>query len=175
MATFREFIKSIQSDGNDGQAFEHFCKWFLLNDPYWKTQVDKAWLWDEWPERWGPDCGIDLIFKHKNGELWAVQAKCYDEKYSVSKADMDTFLAESNRAVIQHRLLLASTNGMSSNGKRAYAGQEKPVTLYMLKDFEAAQVEYPSHISDLASAAPKAKPTPDPHQVRAIDEVVLKI
>ena len=174
MATFREFIKSIQSDGNDGQAFEHFCKWFLLNDPYWKTQVDKAWLWDEWPERWGPDCGIDLIFKHMNGETWAVQAKCYDEKYSVTKDDMNAFLTESNRAVIQHRLLLASTNGMSSNGGRACAGQEKPVTLYMLKDFEAAQVEYPSHISDLASAAPKTMPTPDPHQVRAIDDVVSK-
>mgnify|MGYP001328210987 FL=1 len=90
MTSFNEFIRSIQTDGNDGQAFEHFCKWFLLNDPYWKTQVDKAWLWDEWPERWGPDCGIDLIFKHKSGETWAVQAKCYDEKYSVSKADMDT-------------------------------------------------------------------------------------
>ena len=174
MATFREFIKSIQADGNDGQAFEHFCKWFLLNDPYWKTQIDKAWLWDEWPDRWGPDCGIDLIIKHKNGETWAVQAKCYDEKYSVTKDDMNAFLTESSRAVIQHRLLLASTNGMSSNGRRACAGQEKPVTLYTLKDFEAAQVEYPSHISDLASAKTKAKPTPDPHQTRAIDEVVSK-
>ena len=174
MTTFREFIQSIQADGNDGQAFEHFCKWFLLNDPYWKTQVDKAWLWDEWPERWGPDCGIDLIFNHKNGEKWAVQAKCYDEKYSVTKDDMNAFLTESNRAVIQHRLLLASTNGMSSNGERACAGQEKPVTLYMLKDFEAAKVEYSSHISDLAAAAPKPKPTPDPHQVRAIDDVFAK-
>ena len=174
MATFREFILSIQADGNDGQAFEHFCKWFLLNDPYWKTQVDKAWLWDEWPDRWGPDCGIDLIFKHKNGETWAVQSKCYDENYSVTKDDMNAFLTESNRAVIQHRLLLASTNGMSSNGERACAGQEKPVTLYMLKDFEAAKVEYPSHISDLAAAAPKPKPTPDPHQVRAIDDVFAK-
>ena len=51
MATFEEFIASIQADGNDGKAFEHFCKWFLLNDPYWKTQVDKAWLFSEWPDR----------------------------------------------------------------------------------------------------------------------------
>jgi len=21
--------------------------------------VEEAWLWDEWPERWGPDSGID--------------------------------------------------------------------------------------------------------------------
>jgi predicted helicase len=174
MATFKEFIESIQNDGNDGKAFEHFCKWFLLNDPYWKTQVDKAWLFSEWPDRWGPDNGIDLIFKHKNGEMWAVQAKCYDAKHRVSKPDMDSFLTESNRAVINHRLLLASTNIIGPNAQRACVGQEKPVTLYLLKDFEAAQVEYPSHISELTSAKPKAKPVPDPHQTRAITDVVSK-
>lgn len=174
MATFEEFIASIQADGNDGKAFEHFCKWFLLNDPYWKTQVDKAWLFSEWPDRWGPDNGIDLIFKHKNGEMWAVQAKCYDAKHRVSKPDMDSFLTESNRAVINHRLLLASTNIIGPNAQRACVGQEKPVTLYLLKDFEAAQVEYPSHISELTSAKTKAKPVPDPHQTRAITDVVSK-
>lgn len=174
MATFEEFIASIQADGNDGKAFEHFCKWFLLNDPYWKTQVDKAWLFSEWPDRWGPDNGIDLIFKHKNGEMWAVQAKCYDAKHRVSKPDMDSFLTESNRAVINHRLLLASTNIIGPNAQRACVGQEKPVTLYLLKDFEAAQVEYPSHISELTSAKPKAKPVPDPHQTRALTDVVSK-
>ena len=174
MATFKEFIKSIQNDGNDGKAFERFCKWFLINDPYWKTQVDKAWLWNEWPERWGPDCGIDLIFKHKNGDTWAVQAKCYDEKYSVSKTDMDSFLTESSRALIKHRLLMASTNNLGRNAQRACAAQEKPVTLYMLKDFEAAQVEYPVHISDLEKAKSKIIPTPDPHQIRARDEIVSK-
>ena len=60
MATFDQFIRSIVSDGNDGKAFEHFCKWFLLNDPYWKTQVDKAWLFSEWPDRWGPDNGMSF-------------------------------------------------------------------------------------------------------------------
>ncbi|MDC0913788.1 DEAD/DEAH box helicase family protein, partial [Paracoccaceae bacterium] len=170
----KEFIKSIQNDGNDGKAFERFCKWFLINDPYCKTQVDKAWLWNEWPERWGPDCGIDLIFKHKNGDTWAVQAKCYDEKYSVSKTDMDSFLTESSRALIKHRLLMASTNNLGRNAQRACAAQEKPVTLYMLKDFEAAQVEYPVHISDLEKAKSKIIPTPDPHQIRARDEIVSK-
>ena len=39
MATFKEFIASIQADGNDGKAFERFCKWFLLNDPYFADFV----------------------------------------------------------------------------------------------------------------------------------------
>ena len=141
MAEFRKFIKGIQVQGNDGKAFEVFCKWFLENDPYWSTQVDTVWLWNNWPDKWGPDRGIDLIFKHKNGEIWAVQAKCYDEKYSVTKKDMDTFLSESSRASIDHRLLMASTDDMSKNAIDTCVGQEKPVTLFLLKNFEEAKVE----------------------------------
>ena len=54
-----------------GKQFERVVKWFLKNDPEWATQVDEVWLWDEWPERWGADCGIDIIFRHMNGEHWA--------------------------------------------------------------------------------------------------------
>ena len=56
MATFDQFIRSIVSDGNDGKAFEQFCRWFLLNDPYWKTQVDKAWLFLV-----GPKDGVSTV------------------------------------------------------------------------------------------------------------------
>ena len=85
MASFTDFIQSIRTDGNDGKAFEVFSKWFLKNDPEWSSQVDEVWLWDEWPDKWGPDCGIDLVFRHKNGETWAVQSKCYDSNYPVTK------------------------------------------------------------------------------------------
>jgi predicted helicase len=115
LASFTNFIQSIRTDGNDGKAFEVFSKWFLKNDPEWSTQVDEVWLWDEWPDKWGPDCGIDLVFRHKNGETWAVQSKCYDSNYPVTKKDMDTFLSESNRALIHKRLLLTSTDLMSAN------------------------------------------------------------
>jgi predicted helicase len=94
MAEFKDLIKSINIDGNDGKAFEVLCKWFLKTDPYWKTQVDQVWLWDEWPERLQKtDLGIDLVFKHKNGELWSVQAKCFAETTAVTKAHMDSLLA----------------------------------------------------------------------------------
>ena len=42
MASFAEFISSIQAEGIYGKAFDRFCHWFLLNDPIWKTQLDKA-------------------------------------------------------------------------------------------------------------------------------------
>ncbi|RLA53634.1 MAG: hypothetical protein DRR42_04245 [Gammaproteobacteria bacterium] len=109
---FTSFIDTLNSDG---KQFEQFVKWFLKNDPEWSTQVDQIWLWDEYPDRWGRDCGVDLVFKHKNGEIWAVQAKCYSPEYSVTKHDIDKFLSESNRPAIDKRLLIATTDGIGKN------------------------------------------------------------
>jgi hypothetical protein len=44
-----------------GKQFEHICKWFLTNDPVYKHELRRVWLWDEWPGRWGADAGIDLV------------------------------------------------------------------------------------------------------------------
>ena len=88
---FSDFYNSLDADPlKRGKQFEHFVKWFLKADPEWATQVDQVWLWDEWPERWGADCGIDLVFRHKNGEHWAVQAKCYSPDYDITKKDVWT-------------------------------------------------------------------------------------
>ena len=73
MASFKDFLSTFSSDsGEKGEQFERFVKWFLVNDPTWKTQVEQVWHWDEYPSRWGKDLGIDLVFAHKNGDLWAV-------------------------------------------------------------------------------------------------------
>ena len=61
MASFERFIGSLHSDADKrGKQFERFVKWFLTHDPEWSTQVDQIWLWDDFPGRWGRDCGIDL-------------------------------------------------------------------------------------------------------------------
>ena len=86
MATFSKFLRSIYRDGNEGKQFERFVKWFLTHDPEWSTQVDKVWLWDEWPDRWGRDKGIDLIFKHRTGSspLCGQGAKLCERQASAS-------------------------------------------------------------------------------------------
>ena len=83
MATFAEFLSSFDQERR-GREFELFVKWFLKNDPEWSTQVERVWLWDEYPDRWGRDCGVDLVFKHKNNDIWAVQAKSYSPEYSIT-------------------------------------------------------------------------------------------
>ena len=174
MASFPEFLSTFDGDINRrGKQFEQFIKWFLKNDPEWATQVEDVWLWDEYPGRWGPDCGIDLVFKSKTGKTWAVQAKCYSAGYDISKNDVDTFLSESNRKQIDHRLLIATTDRIGANAKQVLDAQEKPVVRYLFSHFESAAVEFPDSIQSLSSG--KRKPPPEldrPHQIEAVDAVV---
>ncbi len=170
---FSDFYTSLDADpAKLGKQFEHFVKWFLKADPEWSTQVDQVWLWDEWPQRWGADCGIDLVFRHKNGEHWAVQAKCYSPDYDITKHDVDKFLSESNRPLIQHRLLIATTDGIGANAKQVCDAQDKPVIRFLLSDFEKAALDYPADFASLPQAKRKARPTPKEHQLEAIEAVL---
>ncbi len=170
MATFSQFLNSFEPE-TKGRQFEVFVKWFLKNDPEWSTQLDQIWLWDEYPDRWGPDCGIDLVFKHKNSEIWAVQAKCYSQEYSISKKDVDTFLSESNRAGIDKRLLIASTDLIGANARRTCENQEKDVVHFLYSDFEKAEIEYPENFLKLNSTKRRNPPKARPHQSEALDAV----
>lgn len=174
MASFSDFLATFDPDsGKRGRQFEHFVKWFLKNDPEWATQVNEVWLWNDYPGQWGRDKGIDLVFKDKNQKTWAVQAKCYASEYEITKADVDKFLSESNRKQIDHRLLIATTDGLGANAREVLDAQEKPVVRYLLTHFESAAVDYPGSIESEG----KRKPPPDfdrPYQVEAVDNVISK-
>jgi superfamily II DNA or RNA helicase len=171
---FLDFYQSLDPDpAKRGKQFEHFVKWFLKADPEWATQVDQVWLWDEWPQRWGADCGIDLVFRHKNGEHWAVQAKCYSPDYDITKHDVDKFLSESNRPLIQHRLLIATTDRIGTNAKQVCDTQDKPVVRFLLSDFDKSALDYPADFASLPQAKRKTPPAPRDHQNEAIAAVEL--
>ncbi|MEI7996032.1 MAG: DEAD/DEAH box helicase family protein, partial [Methylococcaceae bacterium] len=172
MATFLELYQSLDEDPlKRGKQFELFAKWFLKNDPEWSTQVDQVWLWEEYPERWGIDCGVDLVFRHKNGETWAVQAKCYSPNYDITKHDVDKFLSESNRKGIDKRLLIATTDRIGANARQVCDAQDKKVVRFLLSNFETADLIYPASFAELHTAKRKDKPQPRDHQVEAIAAV----
>lgn len=172
MASFSEFLLTFSADSaKKGREFELFVKYFLKADPEWKTQVEEVWLWDEFPGRWGPDCGIDLVLRDKNGANWAVQAKCYASEYEITKSDVDRFLSESNRKEIQRRLLITTTDRINANAKRVCEAQDKIIVRYSLSNFENAIVDFPSHIDQLVNIRRGSSPTPKPHQLEAIEAV----
>ena len=172
MSNFEKLLTEIRKDST-GKSFEKFCKWFLENDPYWKTQVEQVWHFDDWPRRWHRDKGVDLVFKHKNGQNWAVQAKCYSEKYYIKKEDIDSFLSDSSRKIIHQRLLIGTTDRIGKNARETMSGQEKPVRPLLLSDLEASGLDYPSSLQKLGSRGNKKKINKDrPYQQNAVEQVL---
>lgn len=172
MASFDELIHSIQKDGNDGKVFEKFIKIFLKNDAYWKTQVADVWMWEEYPDKWSKDIGTDLVFRDKDGYNWAVQVKCYDEKYYISKEDLDSFLSHSSNKRIQKKLIIASTNNLGPNARNVIEEHDKPVTLFLRDSFINSQYPFPVHYKNTNRISHKKPNTPHPYQVEAITNVI---
>jgi len=176
MATFDQFYASMDPDKNvRGDQFEkNFVPWFLKTDPKWKSLIDqdKIWLWDDYPNRWGRDCGIDLVFQDKNGKHWAVQSKCFHPDNSIPKNEINSFFSESNDKRIHGRVLIATTDRISDNAKQMIERQEKQVVCFLLDNFQKSEVVFPASLKDLNKGKRKDPRTPRKHQDRAIWDVV---
>ena len=114
MAPFDEFYKSFPEDEDLKWKFfeREVVPWFLKEDPLFSSWISKVWTFNDYPRRWRKkkkDLGTDLVFEDIYGNDWAVQAKCYDPKYYVSKKDIDSFISDSNRKQIKGRLLILKT------------------------------------------------------------------
>jgi len=178
MHSLLQLISTFSPDNHTrGVQFEKLCKWLLENHPMYKSTLKKVWLWDDWPERWGRDCGIDLVAEDIDGNNWAIQAKCYDPKYSVTKKDIDSFLSESTNTKIHHRLLIATTDGLGPNAEGVIERQHEttPFNRLMLSELLEAPIDWPKSLDDLSQGGIKKAYTPKPYQQIAINKVVKDI
>jgi len=177
VATFEEFRASLPEGNNEkGKCFEYIlCHWLLKNHPEFKNRFRKVWNYLEWPKRWyDVDLGTDLIAEDKEGKIWAIQAKCYAEQTYVTKGAVDSFLSDSAKKQIDHRLLIATTDKIGLNATVTIEGQEKPVHLFLLDRFLDPGVVWPKSFDDLKPLRIKPK-KPRPHQRKAINEVVKNL
>ena len=174
MVTLPALLARLDADERvRGRQWERICAWYLTHDAGYRSLVRRVWLWSEWPGRWGLDAGIDLVAEDVEGRLWAVQAKCYDASYTVTKRDLDTFLSESSRPQFSFRLLIATTDLLSENARRTVEGQEKPVHLRLRGDLERAQIEWPDGPDSLlAPVLPRKQPRE--HQQQALEAVLTE-
>jgi predicted helicase len=173
VATFSDLFARLDPDPRvRGKQFEHVCKWFLANDPMYKTTLRKVWLWNEWTGRWGIDAGIDLVAEDHDGRLWAIQCKAYKPESSITKADVDTFLSESSRAVFSYRLLIATTDKRHHVARRTMDDQEKKVGFVGLSDLLTSEVDWRTNPLDMRPSPPPKPATPRQHQREAIRDVV---
>ena len=171
MAGLADLLAKLSVDQHlRGRQFEELCLWFFTNDPLFKTQLKRVWLWRDWPGRWGADAGIDVVAETHGGEVWAIQAKAYAPNHSITKRDVDTFLSESARPGFSHRLVIGTTNQIGTTARRTIQAQRGSVGLLLLADLEKSQVDWPRSPGDLRPARVRRK-RPFCHNRKAVAEV----
>jgi superfamily II DNA or RNA helicase len=153
-----------------GLAFERLCVKYLQSAPRYRDLFKNIWHFRDWPGNWGIDKGVDLIAETHSGDLWAIQAKAYGEDKSITKRDIDSFLSDSNRPEITHRLLIATTDNIGRNAKETLASQEKGVSTCLRGNLVQTEVVWPTSLTKSFKALPKKKPRD--HQKAAIRDVL---
>lgn len=173
MGALRDLLGRLDPDPNRrGKQFEHICKWFLENDPVYQSLLRRVWLWDDWPEKRGIDAGIDLVAEDHDGKLWAIQAKAYDPAYSVSKRDVDKFIAESSRKKFTYRLLIGTTDKRHHLATELMDDLDIPfIGLTQLRDADD-YLDWPSDPGSLRPSKPPKSKQPWDYQRPAINNVV---
>ena len=174
MATFQTFKESFPSDPNrKGRLFETFlCDTFFSREPMFKAKFRRVWHFSEWPGRWsGRDIGTDLIAEDTEGKICAIQAKFYGEDSQVTKAHIDSFLSDSSRETIDYRLLIVTTDRIGKNALSAIDGQEKPVFLYTLRNFNSSPIDWPKSIFDHSAVRLPEKKILRDHQAQAVEAI----
>jgi hypothetical protein len=146
MTPRRLFMNLPDDTAAKGKTFEQLVKWLLQYDPRFSAAFDqtKVYLWGEYPNRWGPDNGIDLVAIDANGATWAIQAKAWDPDRTLNKSAIDSFLAESSRKEIQSRMIITTAVEQTDQLTQSLAAQEKPVTVIDGDELAKAEVDWES-------------------------------
>ena len=87
--------KETTNDVALGDRFERLTQQFFLTTPLYQDLIENnsVWLWKDFPHKDTSDLGIDLVVKTKNHGYWAIQCKCYDEKYRIDKENIGKFVS----------------------------------------------------------------------------------
>lgn len=179
-----EYVKGLNKNTSEqGTWFENFMKYVFLTSPVYQELYEKVWTWTEFPYNGGRhDFGIDLVAKIRDMEEYvAIQCKFYDEEYSVSKSDVDTFLTASGKPFYikgvpvrySGRIIVSTTDRWTSTANDIIEGQIPAVTRIRLKDLKEIGIGWDSvSLENPASMRQSDKKIVRPHQKEAIAKVL---
>ena len=179
---FYDALNYIRQNANSqfgkGRLFERLIQAYLLEDPFYKKRFSEVYLWTEWaqlrPEVGGVDLGIDLVATERDGGYCAIQCKCYAEDKRISKADLDSFISESNRKPYTARMFVDTGKSWSKNLLKAIDGLQPPCQRISAADLASRPVQWP----DLSHQAPDQLNyqletfSLREHQQKAFDDVI---
>ena len=158
-----------------GKWFEIICRHFLQYDPLYHQLFSEVWLWHDWPGRNSrPDTGIDIVAQKRiDGTLCAVQCKFYEPGYSVSKADIDSFLSASGKTEFSERLFISAADNWNKNAEDTIRNQLIPCTRLTVEDMQKSPIDWSAFdINNPSKAVFLPQKTLRPDQLNAVNAVL---
>ncbi len=183
--TFQELLNELaeaaRSNRDKGTQFEKLIANYLLTDPQYADRLADVWLWEEWPDRWSTDVGIDLVARERGtGEYWAIQCKFFDPDHYLQKTDIDSFFTASGKKFatkegersFAHRIVVSTTDKWSKHADDALANQVISVSRLWFKELAKSPIDWSQFsLSNIKDIKLKKKKEPREHQQEAIAEV----
>lgn len=183
--TFQELLNELaeatRNNKDKGTQFEKLIASYLMADPQYADRLSDVWLWEEWPDRWDTDVGIDLVARERDtGEYWAIQCKFYAPTYSLQKGDIDSFFTASGKKFstkegersFAHRVVVSTTDKWSKHADDALANQTISTARLWFKDLAESPIDWSQFsLSNLRDIKLRKKKVPREHQQEAIAAV----
>ncbi len=166
-------IREVATDEHDkGDRFERLVLHALRTDRTFARQFTHVWRWMDWPGRSGADIGIDLVASDADGNLTAIQCKCYAPTATLTKEEIDSFLAVSGQKQWSRRIIVATTDLWSGNAEKALEGHAVPVERIGIDDLDAMTVDWSTYdVANPDGLAATARLELRDHQVEAVEAV----
>ena len=180
MSSLQNALSIIREKSNNdtelGNAFERLTKVFLENDATQTQQYSKVWHYSDWArEQEGyptKDIGIDLVAKLRDEDGYcAIQCKFYQSEYSISKADLDSFISASASSDFTRLMLIdTSTQAVSKNAQSVFDNLTKEYIRIQLSELEESRIDWSVYIKD-GTVRLHSKKTLRDHQIKALNAV----
>ena len=112
--TFGDVLKEIRGKAENsrdlGDRFEDVMLDFFKVDRHYGNRFgNRVWPWKKWARDSNvdrPDEGIDIVAEERNGDLCAIQCKCYADDGSIDLKALGTFVTAAGTYKMKNRILV---------------------------------------------------------------------
>ncbi len=157
---------------DQGKRFEEVVKIYLSNDKIQSTLYEKVWSYGDWAIEHGraaTDIGIDLVasLRDGSGSFCAVQCKFYQEKKTIQKKDIDSFISASAGKKFSRRILFDTTEGNLGVHVQKTLEDLPNFQRLSIDDLDQSSIDWDQYFFDSTVQHDQAKKL-RPHQERAL-------
>jgi len=178
--SFKKALNLIREKSNNdhelGLAFERICKIFFEKDATQTQEYSQIWHYKDWAKQNSgyseTDIGIDLVAKLRNHEGYcAIQCKCYQSEYSISKSDIDSFISASSTSDFTRLVLIdTSAQPLGKNSQSVFDNLNTDYVRIQQSELEYSRIDWLSYINDGNVILHTKKELRD-HQIKALNTI----